>query len=236
MHRVTLSSLLALALTLFLATAAAAQNYDMEYAELSIGQTNQFHHDTGGAVITEANPQQPGGPRWFLDAVDSTLHSVAQFAIWDDGSGRIEETNQGAAEGIFQFLASPTDPHDGFYLDVMFGTHSRNRLIMLGHLRPPPPPPPTLKVSMTAPHNGDTVSGTNWVVLWVSGTSGSSNVFSLSIDGKAIGTPQTTSSTGPVTLPWPTSSVPNGTHTLTGSVRDAAGNTGSVSISVIVKN
>jgi hypothetical protein len=30
--------------------------------------------------------------------------------------------------------------------------------------------------------------------------------------------------------------VPNGTHTLTGTVRDAAGNTGTTSITVILKN
>jgi hypothetical protein len=77
-----------------------------------------------------------------------------------------------------------------------------------------------------------------WVVLWVEGTSGASNVFTLSADGTQVRT-QTTSSRGPVTLPWPTvgtTPVPNGTHTLTGTVRDATGNTGTTSITVILKN
>ncbi|PYM84417.1 MAG: hypothetical protein DME13_12865, partial [Candidatus Rokuibacteriota bacterium] len=93
----------------------------------------------------------------------------------------------------------------------------------------------TLKVFITQPRNNDTVSGTAWVVIWVEGTSGSSNVFTLSADGKQVGT-QTTSSRGPVTLPWDTRSVINGTHTLTATVRDAQGNTGTASITVIVRN
>jgi len=41
---------------------------------------------------------------------------------------------------------------------------------------------------------------------------------------------RTTSTRGPVTLPWDTRSVINGTHTLTATVRDAQGNTGTTSI------
>ena len=98
-----------------------------------------------------------------------------------------------------------------------------------------PTPAPTLKVFITQPHNGDTVAGTVWVVQWVEGASGSSNVFTLSADGKQVGT-QTTSTQGPVTLPWDSRSVANGSHTLTGTVRDATGNSGTVSITVIVSN
>jgi hypothetical protein len=100
---------------------------------------------------------------------------------------------------------------------------------------PPPPPAATLKVFITQPHNNDTVAGTVWVVQWVEGSSGSSNVFTLSADGKQVGT-ETTSTQGPVTLPWNSTSVANGTHTLTGTVRDATGNSGTTSITVIVGN
>jgi hypothetical protein len=79
------------------------------------------------------------------------------------------------------------------------------------------------------------VSGTAWVVLWAEGTSGASNVFTLTDSSGTIGT-QTTSSRGPVSIPWNTGSVSNGTHPLTGTVRDAAGNTGTTSISVNVRN
>jgi hypothetical protein len=91
-------------------------------------------------------------------------------------------------------------------------------------------------VSITAPHNGDTVSGTVWVVMWVDGASGSSNVFTLSVDGTAVASTNAGSSHGPVTLPWNSRSGPNGTHTITGSVRDATGATGSASVSVLVNN
>jgi hypothetical protein len=238
MHRIALPGLLALALTFFLATAAAAQNYTIEYAELSIFVGLQFHHDTGGAVITAATPT-PGGPAWFIDAVDSTLHSVARISVWEDGSGRIEDVNLGPLTGTFDFVAAGPDPHGAFYLDVLNADarEGRIRLIMSGFVKAPPPPPPpaTLKIFVTNPHNGDTVSGTNWVVMWVEGATGNANVFTLSVDGKSLGS-QTLSATGPAVIPWTTSSFANGTHTLTGSVQDANGNTGSTSISVIVQN
>src|SRR5678815_437075 len=108
-----------------------------------------------------------------------------------------------------------------------------------------PPPPSPLKVYITQPGSGTTVSGTVWVVLWAEGTSGASNVFTLSADGTQIGS-RTTTARGPVTIPWPTKpsgavlngtiAPLNGTHTVTGTVRDAAGNTGTTSITVILKN
>ena len=102
---------------------------------------------------------------------------------------------------------------------------------------PPPPPPPTgtLQVAITQPTGGSTVSGTAWVVMWVNGASGTSNVFTLSVDGVTVGT-QTVTTTGPVTIPWVTTTSGNGSHTLTGTVRDATGNTGSISTIVTVAN
>lgn len=106
---------------------------------------------------------------------------------------------------------------------------------------PPPPPPsaPPLRVFITQPKASVTVSGTVWVVLWVEGTSGASNTFTLTADGQQ-NTSRTTTARGPVSIPWITTQggtgIPNGTHTLTGTVRDATGNTGTTSITVIVKN
>jgi hypothetical protein len=102
---------------------------------------------------------------------------------------------------------------------------------------PTPPPAPTpadlLKVFITQPTGGATVSGTAWVVLWVEGTTGSANAFTLSVDGTVVGS-QTTAARGPVTIPWKTSG--SGTHTVTAVVRDAAGHTGRTSIAVTVRN
>ncbi|HEV8584337.1 MAG TPA: Ig-like domain-containing protein [Methylomirabilota bacterium] len=102
---------------------------------------------------------------------------------------------------------------------------------------PPPPPPPTgtLKVYITQPASGATVSGTAWTTLWVEGTSGTSNTFTLSANGTVIAT-QVTGSRGPVTMAWVTSGTANGPAALTATVRDAAGNTGSLTINVTVRN
>jgi N-acetylglutamate synthase/N-acetylornithine aminotransferase len=88
---------------------------------------------------------------------------------------------------------------------------------------------------MTQPANGATVSGTVWPTLWVEGQSGTSNTFTVSANGQVVAT-QVTSSRGPVSLPWVTTTIPNGTTSLTATVRDAAGNTGTVTINVTVRN
>jgi Bacterial Ig domain len=102
---------------------------------------------------------------------------------------------------------------------------------------PPAPPPPTgtLGVFITSPSNGTTVSGTSWVTLWLNGASGTSNTYTLTVGSQTVGT-TTTSSTGPVSIPWSTASVPDGAQTLTASARDASGNTGAASIAITVAN
>jgi len=102
----------------------------------------------------------------------------------------------------------------------------------------PPAPPPatgTLSVYVTSPTSGATVSGTSWVTLWLSGASGGSNTYTLSVGAQTVAT-TTTSSTGPVSMPWTTSAVADGPQTLTASARDASGNTGAASIAINVAN
>jgi hypothetical protein len=96
--------------------------------------------------------------------------------------------------------------------------------------------PNTLKVFITQPRASATVSGTAWTTIWVEGTSGSANIFVLSVDGKVIASQNAGSSRGPVTFPWNTKTGANGAHTLKAEVGDATGNTGSTSITVIVNN
>ncbi len=104
-----------------------------------------------------------------------------------------------------------------------------------GPVSPPPPPAnDTLTVSITQPDQGQIVAGTAWIVLWVDGATGSSNNFTLSVDGGVIRS-ETTGAQGPVVIPWDTS-IANGSHTLTAVVRDAAGHTGRTSIAVVVRN
>jgi len=93
----------------------------------------------------------------------------------------------------------------------------------------------TLRVSITQPSSGATVSGVPWAVMWVEGQSGSSNTFTLTLAGQTMGT-TTTGSAGPISMPYDTRTVANGSQPLTASVRDAAGNTGSATITLTVNN
>jgi len=101
-----------------------------------------------------------------------------------------------------------------------------------------PTPTPTtstgLSLSMTEPDSGETVSGLVWVVLWANGATGT-NTFWISVNGQSVGA-VTTTDDGPVAIPWTTSTVSNGAHTLLAVVRDGSGRTASASVSVTTRN
>ena len=87
----------------------------------------------------------------------------------------------------------------------------------------PEPPadttPPT--VSLTAPSEGETVSGTVAPAASASDASGIAGVQFL-LDGKALGAEDTTA---PYGLSWDTTAVADGSHTIAARARDGAGNT-----------
>ena len=101
---------------------------------------------------------------------------------------------------------------------------------------PTPTPAPTgsLQVAITQPTTGATVSGTAWVVMWVNGASSNVNTYTLSVDGRQVATQ--VSGSGPVSVPWTTTGITNGTHIVTATVRDAAGKSGTTSVNVTVRN
>ena len=76
-------------------------------------------------------------------------------------------------------------------------------------------------VSITAPANGSTVSGSVTVSASATDNVGVAGV-QFKLDGANLGTEDTTS---PYSITWSTNSSSNGTHTLTAVARDAAGNT-----------
>src|SRR2546428_70033 len=82
---------------------------------------------------------------------------------------------------------------------------------------PPDTTPPT--VSLTSPGNGATVSGTTAVNATASDNVGVAGVQFL-VDGVALGTADTAA---PYTVSWNTTGASNGSHTLTATARDAAG-------------
>ena len=87
--------------------------------------------------------------------------------------------------------------------------------------------PPT--ISITSPANGSAVSGTISVTVNAADNRAVASV-SLSVDGSLVGS----STSSPFTISWNSATVINGTHTLTVTARDAAGNSASASKQVTV--
>src|SRR5436190_49923 len=96
---------------------------------------------------------------------------------------------------------------------------------------PPPPPGGPISVFITQPRNGDTIRGVMWFTIWIEGAAAGSKTYTLTEGGRTLGTTTTTSS-GPVSIPWSTTAADNGARTPTVGVRDSAGATGSSSINV----
>jgi subtilisin family serine protease len=86
-------------------------------------------------------------------------------------------------------------------------------------------------VNFTSPSNGATVSGNITVQLTASDNVGVA-FLSLFVDGSSLGT----DSGAPYGFSWDTTNASNGSHTLTAIAQDAAGNSGSYSITVMVGN
>ena len=93
----------------------------------------------------------------------------------------------------------------------------------------------TVRVFVTAPTGGATVSGTVWFTVWIENAAAGSKTYTLSVGGSTI-TSNTTTSNGPVSLAWPTATADNGTRTATVTVRDSAGSTGNASVMLTIKN
>ncbi|HYH01113.1 MAG TPA: LamG-like jellyroll fold domain-containing protein [Terriglobales bacterium] len=107
--------------------------------------------------------------------------------------------------------------------------------VSVANSAPPPPPMDTTppSVSITAPQNGATVSGTTTLSASASDNVGVTGVQFL-IDGASIGAEDTTA---PYGISWDSSTATNGFHVIAGRARDAAGNqTTSTAISVSVDN
>jgi hypothetical protein len=97
----------------------------------------------------------------------------------------------------------------------------------------PPPDTTPPAVSMTAPANGSTASGTITVSASASDNVGVAGV-QFELDGSALGTED---ATPPYSMSWDTTTVANGSHTLTAVARDAAGNSTTASaVTVTVSN
>ena len=79
------------------------------------------------------------------------------------------------------------------------------------------------------------VPGVVWFTIWVDGAAAGSKTYTLSEGGRTLATTTTTSS-GPVSIPWSTTTGDNGARTPTVGVRDSTGATGTGSVNVTVAN
>ena len=99
---------------------------------------------------------------------------------------------------------------------------------------PPAPDTTAPTVSITAPTNGSTVSGASTVLSASAADNVGVTGVQFKLDGANLGSALATS---PYTTNWDTTSASNGTHTISATARDAAGNVGTSSnVSVTVNN
>src|SRR5207237_5545325 len=103
-----------------------------------------------------------------------------------------------------------------------------------GTSTPPPPDATAPTVSITAPADGTTVSGTSVSVSAAASDNVGVAGVQFKLDGANLGAEKTSA---PYSVSWDTTTVSNGTHTLTAVARDAAGNSGtSAPVTVNVSN
>jgi hypothetical protein len=93
----------------------------------------------------------------------------------------------------------------------------------------------TIKVFITQPTEGATVSGSVWFTIWIENAAAGTKTFTMTVNGSVVGT-STSTSNGPVSMPWASTGVPNGPRQVTITVRDTAGGTGSAVRTVNVAN
>jgi hypothetical protein len=108
---------------------------------------------------------------------------------------------------------------------------SNSVTVTVNNAPPPDTTPPS--ASLSAPANGATVSGTVAVSASASDNVGVTGV-QFKLDGANLGAEDTAA---PYSVSWNTATAANGTHTLTATARDAAGNrTTSAAVTVTVNN
>ena len=134
-------------------------------------------------------------------------------------------------QGVLKQSADDLGP-SGWDASYGWGRVNAARAVSLALGGAPPPAdttPPA--VSIISPSDGTAVSGAVSVQISASDDTGVASV-SLSLDGALLGT----DTTNPYGFSWSSLAATNGTHILTATARDGAGNTATTSINVTVNN
>jgi Bacterial Ig domain len=192
-----------------------------------------------GSLVVSITSPSPGSTVSGTIAVSASVTAVGllvggvQFKL-DGGNLGAEDTTApysvswnttAAVNGSHTLTAVARDP-----LGLLF-FNSDPVTVTVSNAPPADTTPPS--VSITSPANGATVSGTIQVSATASDNVGVAGV-QFFVDGAALGSEDTTS---PYAVSWNTTTVANGSHSLTATARDAAGNRAtSAQVSVTVSN
>jgi len=160
--------------------------------------------------------------RTYRLSVDGTVASTQTVS---GSSASYAWNTSGVANGSHTLSLTVTD--------TAGGSATATSSVTVNNVVTPPPAAGTIKVYITQP-TGGTVSGTQWVVIWLDNAAAGNKTYTFSANGTTVATG--TTSDRPASLPWNTASGSNGTTTLTVNVKDASGNTGSGSVSTWVAN
>jgi len=194
-------------------------------------------------MITSAPPSVGYGQSFFVGTpAAATISKITMLRLSSvthafNQSQYINELGFSQTTGGLDVTAPPNAnvaPPGYYLLFILNGSSvpSVAKFVKLGGTAAPDTIPPT--VSITAPANGATVSGT---AVTVSATA-SDNVgvagVQFKLDGANLGADDTTA---PYSVTWNSTTATNGSHTLTEVARDTAGNMAtSAGVSVTVNN
>jgi hypothetical protein len=157
---------------------------------------------------------------------------IEQIDVLDAGTGAVLDTRTASSYGAgvyfvwsigghVQFRITKTAGPNGIVNGFFFGGAAGSG----GDTTPP-------TVSLTSPANGQSVGGSITVAATASDNVGVAGV-QFKVDSANLGVAQTAA---PYSVSWDSTTVSNGTHTLSATASDAAGNTATASVTVTVSN
>ena len=195
--------------------------YRAELARLQNGDTSRSPMLAGAATIRTKVKIVDG--KGYVFAYNYTNQPTPVTFTWHVAPGRVTEYRDGRSFPVSGSSWSDTfGPYDSRIYVIANGGPGGNS----GGSTPPPSS--SLALSFTNPAAGATVSGTTTVTLAASG--GSGYTFRLAVDGTQVYV-----GTNP-SFAWNTTTVSNGSHTLTATVTDGAGRTATATRAVTVAN
>jgi PKD repeat protein len=170
-----------------------------------------FQYPTSGATV--------GGTQSVGLATTAPWGQTKTFALSVDGLPITSTPTDGTTLWVdWNTLPAGNGPRT-LRLAVTMGTQTATATLPVTVSNPVQP----LAASFTSPAQGATVSKTVTVGMQATGASGASNTFRFSVDGVLKSTQTVTTLT--TSYAWDSSTVANGTHTLSFTVTDATGRT-----------